>query len=205
MIGADAPEIVQSLAVALTCVATKRDFDRTVAVHPTTAEEFVLRCGAVARHPRRIPEHEDDPARFHRSGYGAGRHQRVRGVACVRHRRATAGAHGHGNAAPRAGRRAAGRVDGGRTLAGRGRRLAIARQPAGPGGTAGKRPRPHRGPQRGRRAVGARSRPRADAAQPDAGAAGRAAGAGFGNHRSSGRRRWPAPCRPPGPHRFDLG
>lgn len=42
MMGADAPEIVQSLAVALTCGATKRDFDRTVAVHPTAAEEFVL-------------------------------------------------------------------------------------------------------------------------------------------------------------------
>ena len=42
MIGADAPEIVQSLAVALTCGATKRDFDRTLAVHPTAAEEFVL-------------------------------------------------------------------------------------------------------------------------------------------------------------------
>ncbi|RZS52344.1 glutathione-disulfide reductase [Sphaerotilus mobilis] len=42
MIGADAPEIVQSLAVALSCGATKRDLDRTVAVHPTAAEEFVL-------------------------------------------------------------------------------------------------------------------------------------------------------------------
>jgi glutathione reductase (NADPH) len=42
MIGPDAPEIVQSLAVALTCGATKRDFDRTLAVHPTAAEEFVL-------------------------------------------------------------------------------------------------------------------------------------------------------------------
>ena len=42
MIGADAPEIVQSLAVALTCGATKRDFDRTLAVHPTAAEEFML-------------------------------------------------------------------------------------------------------------------------------------------------------------------
>jgi glutathione reductase (NADPH) len=42
MIGADAPEIVQSLAVAMTCGATKRDFDRTLAVHPTAAEEFVL-------------------------------------------------------------------------------------------------------------------------------------------------------------------
>jgi len=42
MIGTDAPEIIQSLAVALTCGATKRDFDRTLAVHPTAAEEFML-------------------------------------------------------------------------------------------------------------------------------------------------------------------
>ena len=42
MLGTDAPEIVQSLAVAITCGATKRDFDRTIAVHPTAAEEFVL-------------------------------------------------------------------------------------------------------------------------------------------------------------------
>ncbi|MDP1690680.1 MAG: glutathione-disulfide reductase [Burkholderiaceae bacterium] len=50
MIGADAPEIVQSLAVALTCGATKRDFDRTIAVHPTAAKEFVLMRGPVRRH-----------------------------------------------------------------------------------------------------------------------------------------------------------
>ena len=49
MMGADAPEIVQSLAVALTCGATKRDFDRTVAVHPTAAEEFVLMREPVRR------------------------------------------------------------------------------------------------------------------------------------------------------------
>ena len=42
MIGADAPEIVQSLAVALSAGATKADFDRTIAMHPTAAEEFVL-------------------------------------------------------------------------------------------------------------------------------------------------------------------
>jgi glutathione reductase (NADPH) len=42
MIGSDAPEIVQSLAVALTAGATKAHFDRTIAVHPTAAEEFVL-------------------------------------------------------------------------------------------------------------------------------------------------------------------
>ena len=42
MIGTDAPEIVQSLAVALTAGATKAHFDRTIAMHPTAAEEFVL-------------------------------------------------------------------------------------------------------------------------------------------------------------------
>jgi len=42
MAGHDAPEIVQSLAVALTAGATKAHFDATVAVHPTAAEEFVL-------------------------------------------------------------------------------------------------------------------------------------------------------------------
>ena len=42
MLGADAPEIIQGLAVALTAGATKAHFDRTLAVHPTTAEEFML-------------------------------------------------------------------------------------------------------------------------------------------------------------------
>ena len=42
MLGADAPEIIQALAIALKAGLTKADFDRTVAIHPTTAEEFVL-------------------------------------------------------------------------------------------------------------------------------------------------------------------
>jgi glutathione reductase (NADPH) len=42
MAGPDAPEIVQSLAVAIAAGATKAHFDRTVAMHPTAAEEFVL-------------------------------------------------------------------------------------------------------------------------------------------------------------------
>lgn len=42
MIGADAPEIVQSLSVAVSAGVTKAQFDRTLAVHPTAAEEFVL-------------------------------------------------------------------------------------------------------------------------------------------------------------------
>ncbi len=42
MVGSDAPEIVQAAAIAITMGATKADFDRTFAVHPTTAEELVL-------------------------------------------------------------------------------------------------------------------------------------------------------------------
>lgn len=42
MVGRDAPEIIQALAVAVRMKATKSDFDRTLAVHPTTAEELVL-------------------------------------------------------------------------------------------------------------------------------------------------------------------
>jgi glutathione reductase (NADPH) len=51
MIGADAPEIIQSLSIAMTCNATKRDFDRTLAVHPTAAEEFVLMREPARRTP----------------------------------------------------------------------------------------------------------------------------------------------------------
>ena len=52
MIGPDAPEIVQSLAVALSCGARKADFDRTIAVHPTAAEEFMLMRSPVRRVPQ---------------------------------------------------------------------------------------------------------------------------------------------------------
>ncbi len=46
MMGLDAPEIMQGFAVALNCGATKADFDRTMAMHPTSAEEFVtMRTG----------------------------------------------------------------------------------------------------------------------------------------------------------------
>lgn len=41
ILGADAPEMIQPLAIALKMGATKRDFDATVAVHPTAAEELV--------------------------------------------------------------------------------------------------------------------------------------------------------------------
>lgn len=41
MLGPDAGEIVQGLAIALKCGATKAQFDATIGIHPTAAEEFV--------------------------------------------------------------------------------------------------------------------------------------------------------------------
>jgi glutathione reductase (NADPH) len=41
MVGADAPEIIQGLAIAVKCGATKKQFDQTVGIHPSAAEEFV--------------------------------------------------------------------------------------------------------------------------------------------------------------------
>jgi glutathione reductase (NADPH) len=41
MLGDDAPEIIQGMAVAIMAGATKQDFDRTIGIHPTVAEEFV--------------------------------------------------------------------------------------------------------------------------------------------------------------------
>ena len=41
MVGPDAAEIVQGLGIALKCGATKAQFDATVGIHPSAAEEFV--------------------------------------------------------------------------------------------------------------------------------------------------------------------
>ena len=41
MVGPDAGEIIQGFAVALKCGATKRQFDATIGIHPTIAEELV--------------------------------------------------------------------------------------------------------------------------------------------------------------------
>ncbi|TKY58149.1 Glutathione reductase [Spatholobus suberectus] len=40
--GEDAPEIVQGFAIAIKAGLTKADFDATVAIHPSAAEEFVI-------------------------------------------------------------------------------------------------------------------------------------------------------------------
>ncbi|HIG79546.1 MAG TPA: glutathione-disulfide reductase, partial [Cycloclasticus sp.] len=41
LFGQDSDEILQGFAVAIKMGATKRDFDDTVAIHPTNAEELV--------------------------------------------------------------------------------------------------------------------------------------------------------------------
>ena len=41
MIGSDAPEIMQSIAIAVKAKLKKTDFDLTVGIHPSAAEEFV--------------------------------------------------------------------------------------------------------------------------------------------------------------------
>ncbi len=41
MMGDDAAEMMQSIGVAMTAGATKADFDRTIGIHPTSAEEWV--------------------------------------------------------------------------------------------------------------------------------------------------------------------
>ncbi len=49
MLGADAPEIIQGLAIAVKCGATKAQFDQTVGLHPSAAEEFVTMREKVVR------------------------------------------------------------------------------------------------------------------------------------------------------------
>lgn len=41
MVGKDAAEIIQGMAIAVNMGATKKDFDATIGIHPSTAEEFV--------------------------------------------------------------------------------------------------------------------------------------------------------------------
>lgn len=49
MIGADAGEIIQGIAIALRAGATKTQFDTTIGIHPTAAEEFVTMRQAVSK------------------------------------------------------------------------------------------------------------------------------------------------------------
>ena len=49
MVGAEAGEIVQGIAIAMKIGVTKDQFDATVGIHPTTAEEFVTMRETVSR------------------------------------------------------------------------------------------------------------------------------------------------------------
>ncbi|WP_230531807.1 glutathione-disulfide reductase [Microvirga roseola] len=55
VVGHDAGEMIQLAGVAVTMGATKADFDRTVAVHPTAAEELVtMRTPVVVKQPQAV-------------------------------------------------------------------------------------------------------------------------------------------------------
>ena len=41
MIGPDSAEIIQGIAIAIKSGALKSDFDNTIGIHPSSAEEFV--------------------------------------------------------------------------------------------------------------------------------------------------------------------
>jgi glutathione reductase (NADPH) len=53
MLGPDAPEIVQGVAIAIKCGATKKQFDATVGIHPSAAEEFVTMRDKYVRPPEK--------------------------------------------------------------------------------------------------------------------------------------------------------
>lgn len=62
MVGPEAGEIVQGFAVALKCGATKAQFDATLGIHPTAAEELVT-LREVCAEPNHdiVASHEDPP------------------------------------------------------------------------------------------------------------------------------------------------
>ena len=51
-----AAEIVQAVAIAVKMKATKADFDATIALHPTAAEELVTMRTPTARYVRQAAE-----------------------------------------------------------------------------------------------------------------------------------------------------
>ncbi len=56
IVGDSAAEIVQAVAIAMKMKATKADFDATMALHPTAAEELVTMRTPTARHVREAAE-----------------------------------------------------------------------------------------------------------------------------------------------------
>ena len=51
MVGPDSGEIIQGIAIAMNCGATKAQFDTTIGIHPTAAEEFVTMRTKVPAQP----------------------------------------------------------------------------------------------------------------------------------------------------------
>ncbi|MFA7430979.1 MAG: glutathione-disulfide reductase [Rhodospirillaceae bacterium] len=56
MVGVDAPEIIQGIGIAVRAGLTKQQFDATVGIHPTAAEEFVTMRNPI---PDPCPEHTE--------------------------------------------------------------------------------------------------------------------------------------------------
>ena len=56
IVGDAAAEIIQAVAIAVKMKATKADFDATIALHPTAAEELVTMRTPTARHVRQAAE-----------------------------------------------------------------------------------------------------------------------------------------------------
>jgi glutathione reductase (NADPH) len=56
IVGPEAGELIQVVAIAVKMKATKADFDATMAVHPTAAEELVTMRTPSARHVRQAAE-----------------------------------------------------------------------------------------------------------------------------------------------------
>ncbi len=61
ILGHDAGEMIQMCAIAVHMGATKADFDATMAVHPTIAEEIVTMRSRTARHTRAVRRLTADP------------------------------------------------------------------------------------------------------------------------------------------------
>ena len=56
IVGPDAAEMIQMLGIAIKMGATKADFDATMAVHPTLAEELVTMRTVTESHVRQAAE-----------------------------------------------------------------------------------------------------------------------------------------------------
>jgi glutathione reductase (NADPH) len=56
IVGPEAAELTQVVAIAIRMKATKADFDATMALHPTSAEELVTMRSPTARHVRQAAE-----------------------------------------------------------------------------------------------------------------------------------------------------